>query len=284
MGFIFCIFNSVYSSTGVMLDLPNSVFEFNNLTVKDTVINGRVSYNISHSEDRLNISFETEDFSIGDKTFDWIKGRIIKEGDIVRVSFIKSPSFEISGLVDISHRKYDFEIWTQWQEQRENSRGQVDVNAKLWGDFGSVFASGTLEAVNGIYYGNSYSKMIINFFGNPPELVITDSRVELKDGSVFEIVGNMDISRFKGLFPNANFVAKKLLLGDWEMMTESHSNFGIRKTVDNAFDIMIDSSEKNEDRQSAGTEVRYKLEDNEFLRLRMEKNDTMLGYEYRSEF
>ncbi|MDD4294588.1 MAG: hypothetical protein PHP69_03620, partial [Candidatus Omnitrophica bacterium] len=67
-------------------------------------------------------------------------------------------------------------------------------------------------------------------------------------------------------------------------MTESHSNFGIRKTVDNAFDIMIDSSEKNEDRQSAGTEVRYKLEDNEFLRLRMEKNDTMLGYEYRSEF
>ncbi|MDD4294987.1 MAG: hypothetical protein PHP69_05695, partial [Candidatus Omnitrophica bacterium] len=198
MGFIFCIFNSVYSSTGVMLDLPNSVFEFNNLTVKDTVINGRVSYNISHSEDKLNISFETEDFSIGDKTFDWIKGRIIKEGDIVRVSFIKSPSFEISGLVDISHRKYDFEIWTQWQEQRENSRGQVDVNAKLWGDFGSVFASGTLEAVNGIYYGNSYSKMIINFFGNPPELVITDSRVELKDGSVFEIVGNMDISRFKG--------------------------------------------------------------------------------------
>jgi hypothetical protein len=48
--------------------------------------------------------------------------------------------------------------------------------------------------------------------------------------------------------------------------------------------VLLATYDKTDDLVNAGTEVRYKLKDDQFLRLRMEDDRTIIGFERRKDF
>jgi hypothetical protein len=55
---------------------------------------------------------------------------------------------------------------------------------------------------------------------------------------------------------------------------------GLKKQIDDKFDVKIDA----EPTEEGGTELRYNLTDDNFLKLRMQEEKTILGVENIKEF
>jgi hypothetical protein len=84
--------------------------------------------------------------------------------------------------------------------------------------------------------------------------------------------------------PKAEFISKKVNLGGWEILSEEKTRVGLKKNVNDNFDILLDTYDRDDKSMDTGAEVRYKLLKDQFLRLRMEDDRTIVGFERRKEF
>jgi hypothetical protein len=106
----------------------------------------------------------------------------------------------------------------------------------------------------------------------------------LLDGNIYKIEGVMNLRDFSNILPKAEFISKKVNLGGWEIQSDDKTSVGLRRNVDDNFDILLDTYNRDDTVTNTGAEVRYKILDDQFLRLRMEDDRTIVGFERRKEF
>ena len=82
-------------------------------------------------------------------------------------------------------------------------------------------------------------------------------------------------------------MSQKVFLGDWQVFAEGENHVGLRKNLGKQVDVFLDTPEVNKNGETSsgsGTELRYNWKDAQFLKLRMEEDRAILGFEQRRDF
>jgi hypothetical protein len=274
-----------YSQNCITIDFSNGRVELADFFLKNINIKGDFLFDIKRRQDgSLIFNLDGRDVWLKSVNLSWVKLRLTKEGDTIFIYNFSSPEFTMRGRFNLSSHELFFDINVNSNRKEELLEGKINANVKLWGYLGNCFASGSVDIADGRYQGVEFSRLMLNFLGKPPLLNLTDSRVILKDGSSYTIVGLLNIRDLRNLFPKAEFISQRVSFGDWKLLAEDKANVSLRKEIDGKFDVLFEASEKEDSPINRGTELRYKLQDDNFLRLRMEDNKSILGFERRKEF
>lgn len=218
------------------------------------------------------------------RNFSWIEMKMLLKDNNLFINYFRSPEFLIRGKIDLTTQELLLDVDGKWQEKSVFLDGNTKISLRIWGRLSDYLVNGTLDVEDGVYRDVEFSKFCVHFLGKPPLFHLTDSQITLRDGSVYEIDGAMDIRDFSNIFPKAVYISKKVALGDWKMLSESDKNVGLRKNVDDNLDVVFDTYDREDQSMETGTEVRYKIKRDQFLRLRMQDDKTIVGFERRKEF
>ena len=196
------------------------------------------------------------------------------------------PQFTAKGNIDLAQNRLSLDIKGSWYETSEFLQGQINTEATVWGKIGDFLTSGTITVEDGVYEGTEFTKLRIDFIGTPPVMNITDSEVVLPDGSVFDIKGVINLADFENFMPEAEFATEKIFIDEWQPFFESEKSFGLKKNINKRFDVYLDTGkeEDDDDTVETGTELRYRWTGNNFLKLRMQEDQAILGFERRKDF
>ncbi|MBD3246271.1 MAG: hypothetical protein GF333_04600 [Candidatus Omnitrophica bacterium] len=242
-------------------------------------------YQIKAEEDYAVYTLEGKDVRVGSKYFPEVSARIVHREESVMLTHLRASGLLLSGKLSLPEETVQFRLQAKWAQQSELLSGRIDLDAKIWGQLGNMLTTGTVEIEDGQYQGTQFAHMFLNFLGKPPVLSITDSKITLSDGGEFEVVGQMDIGNFDNIFPGADFVSQKLGLGEWELESDKEKSVEVKKSVDPKFDVSFGAYEQRSERtMGPAAEVRYKMQSDDFLRLRFEEDETVVGFERRKEF
>jgi hypothetical protein len=89
---------------------------------------------------------------------------------------------------------------------------------------------------------------------------------------------------YSNLIPDAEFVAQKIFVGEWQLFSQDFKKVGLKKNVDDKIDVFLSAEGGQEEGSGAGTELRYNLRDDKFLGLRKEGDRSTLRFERRKDF
>ncbi|MEI8348577.1 MAG: hypothetical protein WCI77_00345 [Candidatus Omnitrophota bacterium] len=296
--FIFLLFipQSLFGfpSHFVEIDLTKQRIVFDEFRFGNYNINGALLFDTKREDNSLifhlegkNLLFDCVSPSEGGwlkkRDFSWLKLRLVKRDNILFIHYVNSPEFLIKGKINLDSEEVSLDVDGNWQEDSLLMEGRVKAQARVWGTMSDILVNGSFEVINGRYQNLTFSRFSANFLGKPPILNLTDSQIYLPDGSIFRIEGVMDLNDFTNLFPKAEYISRKVMLGGWQPQGESDKNAGVKKNVDNNIDVVFDTYQRDAFMNS-GTEVRYKMKQNQFLRLRMQDDKTIVGFERRKEF
>ncbi len=269
--------NKLYSSY-IEVDLSQRNITIIDLKLNGYRITGNFDYRISKKRNGLIYLIRGKDVRLGGQNVKEVQVKVNKKGDILFIEEFKSPNFLGTGNIDLKNRKFILNFQRNWQENTESLTGKVNLKAKVWGNFSSFLVSGDFIVSDGLYEGFPFQRLRCSFLGVPPVFNVTDAEVLFGEGSIFELKGDLDI-REGGVFPDVEFVSQKLFIDGWQIFGVEEE-VGLRKQIDSKFEIEIDSETQKE----AGTELRYSLENDHFLKLRMQDEETILGFERKKEF
>ncbi|UCC94519.1 MAG: hypothetical protein JSW40_06830 [Candidatus Omnitrophota bacterium] len=265
-------------------------------------VEGLFSFDIKKQESLISGSrghvfvctIEGQNVLLGTKTLPWLKAKLIKRGSIIEIAYLYFPEFMVKGEINLSKGHIVLNMEGGWQQNSPILEGLTHLKARIWGKLRNPLVSGTVTIEEGRYNGMEFRRLALNFLGKHPLLNITDSKVTLRDGNTYEMVGEIDLRNFENLIAGADFVSQKVSFGGWEILSEEDKAAGLKKNVDEKFDILFDTySQEDEfsiERESysngldTGAEVRYKVEKGQFIRLRMQEDRTIVGFEKRKEF
>jgi hypothetical protein len=274
-----------FAHNNIEVDLYNNKIEVTDFFQNDLEIKGKFAIDFKEEEDgALVFNVEAQDVSFRGVNIPCVKSRIVKRSDIIFVDYVESSAFLIKGNIDLKQEQLSLDININSWEGEDFFKGVVQAEAKVWGKLDDFLVSGCLNIENGTYRNREFSHLSLQFLGKPPLLNLTDSRCILKNGSIYKIEGTMNLADFGNLFPGAKFVSRKVSLGGWEFMFEDQKNAGLKKGIDNKFDVVFDTYEKDNSFMEGGAELRYNLNGDEFLRWRMQDDKTIVGFERRKEF
>lgn len=262
----------------IEVNLDRQDIKVADISVDDYYISGDFNYDLD-KKDGLTFFLKGKNVKLGDKEIGEIQANLAKKGNILFFNKIKTPKFSGSGTVDLKKEKILFNFQGNWQEDEEYFKGDIYLKAKIWGDFNSFLVSGNFVVTDGVYEGIPFQRLRCSFLGTPPVFNVTDAKVLLHQGSVFELKGELDIRDPENFFPEAKFISEKLFVDGWQIFGKEEE-VGLRKQIDDKFNIEIDT----ESEENSGTELRYSLENDNFLKLRMQEEETILGLEKKKEF
>ena len=201
--------------------------------------------------------------------------------------YFKELSFhlmDIKGEINLDKNNGSFDVIGAWKHKSNLLEGKINIKTKVWGTLNNFFTSGNVLLEDGKYKGRKFSKFRLDFLGKPPLLNITDSEIYLTDGSIFLISGVLDLRDFTNILPGAKFVTQKAFLGEWKIFSEDDKNAGLEKNIDENINVRLNTDERQTDVIEAGAELRYNMEDDNYLKLRMQENKTIIGFERRKDF
>jgi len=227
---------------------------------------------------------ETDETSIGKRQIPYFSVKLVKKDNLVFVNYLRSPQLLARGKIDLDKNELLLDVDCNWREQSSLIEGDIEGKLKIWGRIDDFLVNGSLNIKNGKYQDIDFSRLFFHFLGKPPLFNLSDSEIVLLDGSVYKIEGVMNLRDLSNILPKAEFISKKVNLGGWELLSEEKSSVGLKRNVNDNFDILLDTYNKADDSMNTGAEVRYKLLDDQFLRLRMEEDRTIVGFERRKEF
>lgn len=241
-------------------------------------------FNLDQSQNSLIFDLEGKNITFKDKTIAWVKVKLQKIANLIFIRQFYIPGFSAKGNFDLEKNELALDLYGSWQENSEFFKGLIKVNVKLWGDIDDFTASGYLLVTDGVYKGREFSSFRVDILGKPPIFNITDSEIILKDGTVLEITGILDLRDFSNLIPDAKFEPQKVFIDQWQLFSEEESA-GLKKNIDDKFDVVLGASSQEQDQKNGPeTEVRYNLQNNKFIKLKMESNQTTLKFERRKDF
>ncbi|MDD3296839.1 MAG: hypothetical protein PHU64_05710 [Candidatus Omnitrophica bacterium] len=269
----------------IEIDSNNHSVEIVNFHLGSYSVNGKGILYFSAQDGSLTVQLEAEDISINNEVFGWLKLKLEKRGNIVFIQQLVSSQGNVKGQVDLVKNIVALNLEGHWYEKSPLLEGQMYMKVKTWGKIGEFLTSGYLTVNDGIYKGNAFSSLRLDFIGRPPLLNITDSELILKDGTSLEISGVLDLRDFSNVMPGATFTAQKVFIGDWQVFSENKNSVGLKKNVDDKIDIFLNAEGQEGDENSGPkTEVRYNLKDDNFLKFKMEDDQTTLKIEQRKDF
>ncbi len=263
----------------VEIDVNRKNIKIKDISFGENGISGNFNYQIDKEDGRIIFLIKRKNLKLGGKELKNVQVNLEKKGNILFFNEIKSSRFSGTGTVDLKEEKILFNFSGTWQENLEYFKGDINLQAKIWGDFDSFLISGNFIVTDGVYEGISFKKLRCSFVGTPPVFNVTDAKVILHEGSIFELKGNLDIRDSENFFPGAEFLSEKLFVDGWQIFGEEEE-VGLKKQIDDKFNVEIDTEREAE----SGTELRYSLENDNFLKLRMQEEETILGLEKKKEF
>jgi hypothetical protein len=269
----------------IAIDLVNQRVELADFSFGTMNVKGDFLFAVARENGSVVLNLEGKDVSVKEKRLPWVKLKIVKTGDTLVISNFSSPEFMVRGNLNLNSQDLFLDISINTNENDPVLAGLIDARAKIWGHLTNCLASGSINISNGNYQGVEFSNLALNFLGKPPLLSLTDSQVVLKDGSIFTIEGLLSLRDFNNLFPRAEFVSQKVIFGDWQLLAQEKNNVGFKKEVDGKFDVLFDARDRQDEQSlNAGTELRYKMQGDKYLKLRMENDRSIFGIERRKEF
>jgi hypothetical protein len=278
-----------FASSTLEVDLTEKRIRFVDFKFGDNTVSGEIFFQFQQENDVLDLALEGHSLTLNDQYIPWASAKLIKKGGLVFVNELHILNYFAKGVINIKEKKLSLDIKGGWKAASEFLEGDITVEGKAWGAFDNIVMSGYLTVDNGIYEGQEFLKLRLDLLGKPPVFNITDSEIVLYDGTTFEYVDAvLDIRNFsEPTIPNAEFVSQKVYLGDWQVFAEDKNHVGLRKNLGKQVDVFIDTPEVNKNGGTSlgsGTELRYNWKDAQFLKLRMEEDRAILGFEQRRDF
>jgi len=287
-GFLYCGF--CFAANTLEIDLIEKRLQFVDFHLGDKTLDADISFQFQRQDDTVRLDVEGRDVRFNNQQIGKVSVRLTKRGSVLFIEQLDLLQYVVKGTINLETQDVALNIEGHWQEtSSEFLQGEIFVQAKAWGKFDNILTSGYLTVDNGKYEGQEFSKLRLDFLGKPPVLNITDSQIILYDGSTFEYVkAILDLRNLSSpIIPNPEFVSQKAYLGDWQVFGEDQGHAGLKKQIDKKFDVFLDTNklaEQDRERLEGGTELRYNWKNNQFLKLRMEEDRTILGFEQRREF
>lgn len=267
----------------IEIDLTNNTVHIENLSLGDINLQGDFIFALKENNGSLMFSAQGKNIILNGQAVDLLDIELVKKGDFFFLNQFRSEEFMARGW--FNSKKQEFFLDTEVKSQKAEFLGEsLEAKFKAWGGLKDFLVSGYLIVKDGRYKGEEFSSAKFNLLGRPPVLNITDSELILKNGSIYKVEGVMDLTNFSNLFPHAEFVSRKVSLGGWEFISDSNKNIEVKKDVDEKIKVLFSSHNKDDSPINTGAEVRYKLKDDRFLRMRMQEGDTIVGFENRKEF
>lgn len=285
-----------FSYNFIEIDLTKGQVVLQNFCLGNYNINANFNFNLQQEKDFLVVNLKGKDInffpkenydtdlSIGSREIPWFEARLIKKENLLFVNYLRSPKFLARGKIDFGTKEMLLDIDCNWREDSSYIVGNIEGKIRIWGKIDDFLINGSMNIRNGRYQDIDFSRLAFHFLGKPPIFSLSNSEIVLSDGSIYKIEGVMNIRDPKNIFPNAEFISKKVKLGGWELMSEEKDSVGLKRNVDDNFDIILDTYNREDDYMNTGAEVRYKVMNDQFLRLRMQEDKTIFGFERRKEF
>lgn len=273
-----------FAYNNIEVDLRNNDIKITDFCFGDLAVKGDFSFDFKKEDGALIFNLEGKNISLENINLPWIKAQLVKRGDIIFVNYISSPDFTVKGNIDLAKDEVALNVDIKSWKESPSLKGVIDAKAKVWGKFNDLIVSGSLTIKNGEYRNHAFSHLFLNFLGKPPLFNLTDSKCIFKDGNIYKIEGLLNLSDFSNIFPEAKFISQRIALAGWELVFDENKNVGVKKDVDNKFDVVFDTYNKDDNLTEQGAELRYKLKRDEFLKLRMQEDKTIVGFERRKEF
>jgi hypothetical protein len=290
---------AVFAQNYIDIDLRTKEIKVVDFYLGNVPVSGNFSFSTAREGDSLSAVFDGRDVSVGEKKFSWVKAKVVKKNEFVFLRHLQSPEFLMQGIVDFNKEEVSLDLSMNTLERTPLVEGLIKAKVHMWGKMYNVSASGYMTIENGVCQGTPIERAYFNFVGSPPLLNLTDSELVLKDGSIYKLQGMVDLRNSDSILSNARFTSRKVALNGWELLSESHAQgtskaAGVKKELEN-FDVLFNTYEKKDDEYAyntttekdpanTGAEVRYKLTDDQFLKLRMQEDSTIVGFEHRKEF
>lgn len=294
--FLLAIAHPLCFSQGLIdIDLNKKEIRFEDFHFGNYNIVGDLLFDVKTKDSSLifnlegnNILFKPSKFLdydwLSKRNFSWLKLRMLFKDNVLVINYVHSPEFLIKGKIDLATQDFILDVDGSWQEKSLFLEGDIKTSLRLYGKINDYLVNGMFDVRNGIYKSVEFSKFYSHFLGKPPLFQVADSEIVLKDGGIYKIEGAMDIRDFTNLFPKAEFISKQVAVDGWQLLSESDRNVGLKKNVDDNVAVVLDTYDRENESMKTGTEVRYKVKKDQFFRLRVEEDKTIVGFERRKEF
>jgi len=268
----------------IEVDLSNNQIRLADFCLGNYKIDGDFLFELSREGGLSMLNLEGKNISFNGRNIPWVKIKLAKIKDIIFINHLALPQYAAKGRIDLGENQLTLDLNGSWEEKSKVLEGQMEVKVKVWGDIGNLFTSGCLMVKGGKYKGNDFNELRLDFLGKPPVFNITDSEIILKGGSVLGIEGMLDLRDFSNLIPNAEFIVQKIFFDEWQMFSEDKKNVGLKKNIDDKFDILLNANEQQDASAEAGTEVRYSWKKDKYFKLKMHDDEAIFGFEQKRDF
>ncbi|MBU2102823.1 MAG: hypothetical protein KKF80_05455, partial [Candidatus Omnitrophica bacterium] len=225
LGIAVCVM-PLYAQNSVAIDFQNRKIEMAGFPIGNLNIRGDFTFDVKSENEALIFNLEGKNIAVKEKLFPWIKLKIVKRGDTLYVSHFSSPEFLVKGNVNIENQDVFLNVDVNTFQEEPQLKGKISAHAKIWGQLTNYLASGSINIMDGVYQGVEFSSFALNFLGKPPLLMLTDSKIVLKNGSSYAIDGTLSLRDFNNLFPGAAFVSHEVTLDGWRLLAEEDKNVG----------------------------------------------------------
>lgn len=273
-----------YSQGYVELNSIENQIRFVDFDIGPHRIDADLGFSLKKQNGLLTLKLKGQDVIMGDKNLNSFDAEITQSGSVILLNRLAFDHFTVSGRLDLGKNNMALNIQGSWIENSEDMNGQIELKAKVWGKIGDFLTSGQLIMRNGTHEGTEFSYLRLDFLGKPPVLSITDSEIILLDGTVVEVDSVLNLRDFSNLLPDAVFKPQKVFLSGWELFSEDKKGVGLKKTIGEKFNLSLDSNGDRAGTSGPGTELRYSLQKNNFLKMKMNDSGNILGFERRKEF
>lgn len=273
-----------YSQGYIELDSIDNQIRFVDFNLGPHKIDADIGFSLKKQNGSLVFKLKGKDIVLGDKSFSFLDAEIIRLGSVILINRLSFDHFMISGRLDLEKNSMALSIKGSWIENSEDMRGQMKLKAKVWGKIGDFLTSGQLVIEEGMSEGTEFSYLRLDFLGKPPVLSITDSEIVLLDGTVVEVDSVLNLRDFSNFLPDAVFKPQKVFVDDWELFSEQERGLGLKKSIGEKFNISLDTNGDRAGTSGPGTELRYSLQKDNFLKMKVTDSGDILGFERRKDF
>ncbi|UCD15567.1 MAG: hypothetical protein JSV34_00515 [Candidatus Omnitrophota bacterium] len=286
LGIVFAVIGAAaaFAHNNIEVDFSNNKVKIVDFCPGELPVKGEFYVTLKKEKDSYIFDIEGKDVSLKDLEFAWVKSRLIKRGDTIFINYFSSPDFMVKGNINLATEEAVLDVDVKSLEGFSFLEGIITAKAKVWGKFGDLVTSGNLNIKKGKYRDREFSHLSLNFLGKLPLVNLTDSKCILKNGNVYKIEGSLNFGDFSNFFPKARFVSEKVALAGWELLFDDKKNVGLKKDVAKEFSVVFDAYSEDDNFVNQGAELRYKLKRNQFLKLRMQDDETIVGFEKKKEF
>ncbi len=256
-----------------------SDFSLGNIDIK-----GNVHINISEQNEYLVYALTAENVRLGDLPLNSVEAKVTKKNNEYIITYIKGDIFLATGKIDFSRNFLSLNINVNFPLFLKQVKGEMRGKLSVEGDINKPWIKGTLYVKDGTYGGQNFSRATFSCSGYPPYLRLSDAEIILYDGSRYSMEGFINLNDFQTLFSSSTLSSQEVNLGEWKVFS-GDSGAGFAKDIDSHMGVAFGSSLKNGDEtENLGAEFRYQLAEDKFLKLRMEEDRSIVGFEKRHEF